>query len=135
MMARCFNPNGAGHANYHDRGITVCERWLDFTAFELDVGEQPAGFTLDRADNDGPYSPENCRWANRAGQNQNRRGTMDAAQIALLHAMRRQRFSYTRIAQELGVTKRAVAYHLGGLQEKAAYLPLIPKSATERGGT
>ena len=74
MKQRCFNPNHKAYSNYGDRGITVCDRWLDSDNFLTDMGTKPSPkHSLDRINNDGDYCPKNCRWATKAEQDNNRR--------------------------------------------------------------
>lgn len=73
MVGRCTDPRNASFAKYAGRGVTVCDRWLTFEKFLEDMGERPAGKTLDRIRNEDGYAPGNCRWATVTEQNNNRR--------------------------------------------------------------
>lgn len=73
MLSRCRNPNHSQFKHYGARNIKVCERWFLFEKFLLDMGERPAGKTIDRINSDGNYEPSNCQWSTARQQANNKR--------------------------------------------------------------
>lgn len=73
MLQRCYNPKCERYASYGGRGISVCDRWRDdFRNFFADMGERPAGHSLERRNPDLGYYKENCRWATTKDQSRNK---------------------------------------------------------------
>jgi hypothetical protein len=77
MIQRCLNPKNTAYKNYGGRGIDVCEEWLIFENFLSDMGNRPEGYTLERENNESGYNPQNCVWATREQQANNRRGNLN----------------------------------------------------------
>lgn len=106
MLMRCTNPRAPNFIAYGGAGVSVCERWArSFVAFLADMGERPAGTTLDRINNDGNYEPGNCRWATPREQAINRRTTRMVEIDGL-------RLSLTDHARRIGISDTALHYRL-----------------------
>ena len=76
MKGRCYNPNAQQYPNYGGRGISVCPEWVEsYVAFYdwAHASGYADDLTLDREDNDGDYTPDNCRWVDWKTQQRNRR--------------------------------------------------------------
>lgn len=73
MVFRCVDSRSNVWKNYGGRGIRVCRRWRNFFNFYYDMGDRPKGLSIDRINNDGDYTPKNCRWATWSEQNSNKK--------------------------------------------------------------
>jgi hypothetical protein len=73
MKARCDDVAHQAYKNYGGRGISYCSEWKDFVNFYKDMGECPAGFSLDRVDVLKHYEKDNCEWVTMVTQSQHRR--------------------------------------------------------------
>lgn len=95
MINRCHNTENKSYSRYGERGIYVCKRWRNsFKSFLKDMGERPSKkHSIDRIDNKGPYSPENCRWATTQQQANNTRKNriicVDGQEMTLAQASRK----------------------------------------------
>ncbi len=76
MRARCYNPNNKRYHVYGARGITIDPAWDEFAVFLADMGPAPKGYSIERENNDKPYTKGNCHWLPRGKQSQNRQNTI-----------------------------------------------------------
>lgn len=113
MKRRCYSPGRRGYERYGGRGITVCERWLSgdgqksgFACFLEDMGLRPGPeYTLDRKDNEGHYTPENCKWARRSEQDYNKRNTVKITAFG-------REYTLAEAEREFGISKGALYQRL-----------------------
>ncbi len=107
MIQRCTNLNHASYHVYGGRGITVCNRWRDFSKFFEDMGKRPSPkHTIERVDNNAGYRPENCRWATRHEQMRNTRRnrfiTFNNETMCLIDWAKKTGIHYVTIHNRLG---------------------------------
>ena len=105
MIQRCYNPKNTGYKHYGGRGITICQQWRIFEQFYLDMRHPPDNHFIERVDNNGPYSPDNCKWATRQEQVENRRNTK-------LFEYNGEQKTSPQWAKILGINKTTLYYRL-----------------------
>ena len=119
MRERCNNPQHPDYARYGGRGIRICREWDSFDAFAAWAVNSgyAEGLTIDRIDNDGGYSPDNCRWATRSVQNNNR-----STCIMVEYAGQRMTLKQAATAAGLPYSALLERYHTHG--ERDLFRPL-----------
>lgn len=119
IRKRCGNSKDEHYRNYGGRGIVVCDRWQSSVSFIEDM--EPTWFlgaSIERIDNDGPYSPENCRWATLWEQNRNKR-------VNVWLDFEGERLCLADVARRVGLHKRTLGCRLrAGLQPPELFAPV-----------
>lgn len=125
MRLRCTDPKHAAWPDYGGRGITVCAEWLDSPKqFLADMGTKPTPkHELDRRDNDGQYSPGNCRWVVRQVNCRNRRSNV-------FIELNGERLTLVEWSQRCGVSTTVIQKRLqsGWAANDALHTPVRPKA-------
>lgn len=123
MLKRCYNKNHVAFDRYHGRGISVCERWKkSFVNFYKDMGKRPSiDHTLERIDNTKGYYKENCKWATRKEQGNNRRTN-------IFLTLNGKTMTLTQWSESLGGTRHLVRLRIDRGWDLKRALTTTPKS-------
>jgi hypothetical protein len=105
MISRCTNISVKSYVDYGARGISVHAGWLVFENFLADMGEKPAGMTLERKDNQKGYGPDNCKWATKVEQARNTRANKFVD-------YKGKRMTQAEFAETVGHNQSTVSYRL-----------------------
>ena len=136
MKDRCYNKNCAAYEDYGKRGISVCDEWRsDFKAFydwSMNHG-YTEGLSIDRINNDGSYSPENCRWATRKEQVNNRSNNLTFTYKGITHTLAEWSEIYGINASTLHDRVMRLGYSFEEAISKP--MPKIIRSLTYKGKT
>lgn len=103
MHYRCECEDSVSYRIYGGRGISICDAWGDFSVFRgwAIANGYSDELTLDRTDNDGPYSPENCRWVTRSAQARNTRRNFLVEGKTLAEYCEEHNLKYSRVYSRL----------------------------------
>jgi len=109
MKERCQNPNSTSYVNYGGRGISICEEWSSYENFKSwsEKSGYQDGLSIDRINNDLGYEPQNCRWATKEEQGQNRRGGLDWDKVRTIRRLC-PTYLLSDIAKQMQVSKETI---------------------------
>ncbi len=107
IKSRTGNPNSPAFPNYGGRGIKMCDRWIhSFENFLADMGKKPTPkHTIERKNNEGNYDPDNCTWATRMDQSNNKRSNKFVTYNG-------KTLTISQLARESGITPHQLNYRI-----------------------
>lgn len=132
IRARCTNKNSVAYADYGGRGIKLCPEWQTFEGFYQDMGIRPDGMSINRLDNSGDYSKDNCEWATITEQNRNTRATKLSFQEAM--AIRYSIEPKAVLARKYGLRRPNIYAIQAGTTWKAETFPQMVAECYEKFG-
>ncbi len=101
MVGRCHSPTHKRYADYGGRGITVCDKWREFSGFLADMGDKPDKLSIERIDNNLGYGPGNCKWATMQEQSHNKRNNTLSWEI--VNNIRADKLPHKTLADKYGI--------------------------------
>lgn len=115
MLSRCESPSTKTNKTYQGKGIKVCEEWHSYETFRdwANSNDYKPGLTIDRIDSDGNYEPNNCRWATKAEQADNRKSTRHFTVDGETHSL-------AGWARKIGLSDSAIQKAVAGKTEEEA---------------
>ena len=107
MKERCLDKKCKAYKNYGGRGITICQEWMEFIPFKewADMSGYTSGITIERIDNNLGYCPENCKWATRTEQGNNKRNN----RIVIFNGDSK---TLSQWAADTGISRETLKYRL-----------------------